>query len=78
LKVAELIGFKKTIGLDIDESCSWKINDSLFSVPQTKNSIIITNLPYLTNYSAKRKGIYENVAKYFATCHYDDLYQLAL
>ncbi|MCK5471926.1 hypothetical protein KAI54_01935 [Candidatus Gracilibacteria bacterium] len=78
LSVAKSIGFKKIIGFDIDESLSWKINDSLFSIPQIKNSIIITNPPYLTNYSAKRKGIYENVAKYFVTCHYDDLYQLAI
>jgi len=78
LRVAKSIGFKKTIGFDIDESRLWKINDSLLGIPQIKNSIIITNPPYLTNYSAKRKGIYENVAKYFANCHYDDLYQLAM
>ncbi|MBU2036770.1 hypothetical protein KJ866_00995 [Patescibacteria group bacterium] len=78
LKVAENIGFKKIKGLDIDGSLNWKQNDSLLSIPRIKNSIIITNPPYLTNYSAKRKGIYENVKKYFDICRYDDLYQLAI
>jgi len=58
LKAAKQIGFKKTKGFDIDKSLNWKINDSLLSIPKIKNSIIITNPPYLTNYSAKRKNIY--------------------
>lgn len=78
LNVAKKIGFKKIKGLDIDESLDWEINDSLLSIPKVKDSIIITNPPYLTNYSAKRKGIYENVKKYFNTCNYDDVYQLAI
>lgn len=78
LSVAKEIGFKKIIGFDIDKSLDWKINDSLLNIPKIDNSIIITNPPYLTNYSAKRKGIYENVKKYFDICKYDDVYQLAI
>jgi len=78
LKVAKEIGFKKIKGLDIDDSLNWKNNDSLLSIPKIKNSIIITNPPYLTNYSAKRKKIYKNVKKYFDICDYDDLYKLAI
>jgi len=78
LEVAEFIGFKKTVGFDIDPTLPWKINDSLLSVPKIENSIIITNPPYLTNYSAKRKRVYEKVEKYFNSCGYDDIYQLAI
>lgn len=78
LKVAKEIGFKKTEGFDIDQSLGWQINDSLLSIPHVDHSIIITNPPYLTNYSAKRKGVYENVRQYFEACKYDDLYQLAI
>ncbi len=78
LKSAKKIGFKKIKGLDIDRSLGWGFNDSLLAVPKLSNSIIITNPPYLTNYSAKRKGIYKNIKKYFDICNYDDLYQLAI
>ena len=78
LSIAEKIGFKKIKGLDIDKSLNWKQNDSLINIPKINNSITITNPPYLTNYSAKRKGIYENVKKYFDVCKYDDIYQLAI
>jgi hypothetical protein len=78
LKVAKEIGFSKTIGFDIDKSLKWKINDGLKNIKQIKKSIIITNPPYLTNYSAKRKGIYENISHYFESCNYDDVYQLAI
>ncbi len=78
LRVAKNIGFKKIKGLDIDSSLNWKCNDSLLSIPKISNSVVITNPPYLTNYSAKRKGIYENVKKYFDICSYDDIYQLAI
>jgi hypothetical protein len=50
----------------------------LKSIPKIKNAIIITNPPYLTNFSAKRKKIYEKVAKYFESTDYVDLYLLAL
>ncbi|OGF64278.1 hypothetical protein A2661_00860 [Candidatus Giovannonibacteria bacterium RIFCSPHIGHO2_01_FULL_45_24] len=78
LNLAKQIGFKKMTGLDIDRSLNWKINDSLLNIPKVKNSVLITNPPYLTNYSAKRKGIYDSVKKYFDICKYDDLYQLAV
>jgi len=78
LEAAEFIGFKKTVGFDIDPTLPWKINDGLLSVPKIENSIVITNPPYLTNYSAKRKGVYEKVEKYFNSCSYDDIYQLAI
>ena len=78
LKAAKGMGFKKTTGFDIDKSLNWEINDSLLSVPKIKNSITITNPPYLTNYSAKRKKIYDSVKKYFEICKYDDIYQLAI
>lgn len=78
LNVAQKIGFKKIKGLDIDKSLNWEQNDSLLNIPKIDNSIILTNPPYLTNYSAKRKGIYENVKKYFTICEYDDIYQLAI
>lgn len=78
LNVAQKIGFKRIKGFDIDKNLNWEQNDSLLNIPKIDNSIIITNPPYLTNYSAKRKGIYENVKKYFDICNYDDIYQLAI
>ena len=54
LNVAQKIGFKKIKGLDIDKNLNWEINDSLLNIPKIKNSVTITNPPYLTNYSAKK------------------------
>jgi len=78
LEATKDLGFDKVKGFDIDKSLGWELNDSLLNIPEIKDSIIITNPPYLTNYSAKRKGILENVKKYFDCCHYDDIYQLAI
>ena len=78
LDIAKKIGFKKIKGFDTDKSLPWETNDSLLSMPKIRNSITITNPPYLTNYSAKRKRIYDNVKKYFDICYYDDIYQLAI
>jgi len=78
LKIANEIGFSKTLGFDIDKSLNWQINDGLKNIAKIKKSIIITNPPYLTNYSAKRKGIYKNISQYFKSCKYNDLYQLAI
>lgn len=78
LRAVENLGFEKFVGLDIEPNGKWKYNDSLINIPKIENSIIITNPPYLTNYSAKRKKIYDKVAKYFENCGYDDLYQLAI
>jgi hypothetical protein len=78
LEAARKIGFREVRGFDIDESLHWEINDSLEHVPRIEQSITITNPPYLTNYSAKRRGVYEHVQHYFDSCQYDDLYQLAI
>ncbi len=78
LLVASELGIGGVVGLDIDKSLGWDWNDSLMDIPVINNSIIITNPPYLTNYSAKRKKIFDHVEKYFATTKHDDLYQVAL
>lgn len=75
---SEQYGISEKIGLDIDDTLGWKINDSLISIPHKENSIIITNPPYLSNYSASRKKIYQEVKKYFETSIYNDLYLIAL
>ena len=68
LEVAKKLGFEKTIGLDIDDNLGWSVNDSLISIPHINDgTIIITNPPYLSNYSASRKGIFHQVKKYFDT-----------
>lgn len=78
LRVAGQLGFRKLKGLDIDPSLDWRRNDSLVRVPHVARSIIITNPPYLTNYSAKRKGLLAEVGDYFDRTRHDDLYKLAL
>ncbi len=78
LSVAKDLGIKKNIGLDIDKSLKWKYNDSLIKIPHEENAIIITNPPYLSNYSAARKNIIDNLRKYFDSSRYDDLYLIAL
>ena len=79
LQAATKLGFQKTIGLDIDGSLGWKINDSLIAIPHIdEKTIIITNPPYLSNYSASRKGIMKDVKKYFDRTIYDDLYLLSV
>lgn len=69
-------GINKIKGLDIDDCLPWEHNDSLKNIPHIENAIIITNPPYLTNYSAKRKKILEGMEEYFS--QYTDLYQLAI
>lgn len=79
LNSAKELGFKFIIGLDIDPNLGWKKNDSLKKIPTINSkTIIITNPPYLSNYSASRKGIYNSVKKYFKNTSYDDLYLIAL
>lgn len=68
----------KAHGLDIDTSLGWQFNDSLLKIPSVQDAIIITNPPYLTNYSAARKRLDKGVSKYFYTTEYDDIYLLAL
>lgn len=64
--------------MDIDEKLGWQTNDSLINIPHIENAIIITNPPYLSNYSASRKKIYSEVKKYYESSLYDDLYLIAL
>src|SRR3989338_8534396 len=78
LEAARSIGFQETIGLYIDKKLDWAKNDSLLHIPTIDNAIIITNPPYLTNYSAKRKGVYQSVERYFSNSEYDDIYLIAL
>lgn len=78
LKACGEIGFTDLIGLDIDKTLNWQVNDSLLDIPHIDNAIIITNPPYLSNYSASRKKIYQQVQLYFEQTDYDDLYLLAL
>ena len=68
----------KTIGLDIDPNCGWKVNDSLLEIPSVENAIIVTNPPYISNYSASRKRLGGDLKKYFESTKYDDVYLLAL
>lgn len=65
-----------SVGFDI-KGFNGNFNDSLINIPIIDDAIIITNPPYLTNYSAKRKRVFYNVSKYFEL-GYEDLYQVAL
>ncbi|MBR4749579.1 MAG: hypothetical protein IK083_08430 [Abditibacteriota bacterium] len=78
INCSDLYGIKNRLGLDIDDSLGWEHNDSLLRVPRIDNSIIITNPPYLSNYSASRKKVMEDVKQYFDASEYDDLYLIAL
>jgi hypothetical protein len=66
-----------TFGLDIAGD-KWARNDSLVSIPNASQSVIVTNPPYLANHSAKRKGVADLVATYFDGTDYDNLYKIAL
>ena len=74
----EKLGYSNFVGLDIDKNLGWKYNDSLIKIPHIKDAIIITNPPYLSNYSAARKKVYDKVEKYFKMSDYCDLYLIAL
>lgn len=78
IKCSELYGINNYIGKDIDENLVWDINDSLQNIPHIDEAIIITNPPYLSNYSASRKKVMDDVKKYFDNSKYDDLYLIAL
>jgi len=78
IDAAKSLGYRKLVGLDIDEKLSWEHNDSLLRIPPRQNAIIITNPPYISNYSAARKKIGHCLKKYFETSKYDDLYLIAL
>lgn len=71
-------GFRKYIGLDIDPLLAWEKNDSLMMIPSRPDAVVVTNPPYLSNYSAARKKLDKTILAYFETTDYDDLYLLAL
>jgi len=64
-------------GFDIQGEL-FPFNDSLVSIPNPQRAVIVTNPPYLANHSAKRKGVDELVAKYFANSTQKNLYRIAL
>jgi hypothetical protein len=68
---------KQATGFDIQGS-TWPINDSLVAIPNPTHAVIVTNPPYLANHSAKRKGVDQLVAKYFANSTQKNLYRIAL
>lgn len=74
----EKCGFSEVVGLDIDDKLAWEHNDSLLEIPHLDNAIIITNPPYISNYSAARKGLASELEKYFTTSKYNDVYLIAL
>lgn len=76
LHISNEYGIEQVIGLDIDESLEWEINDSLYEIPHIEDAIIITNPPYLAKQSATRKKM--DLSKYFDRTSYDDLYLIAL
>jgi len=78
LEVAKQFGIGDVQGFDVDPSCGWEVNDSLKSIPHFDHAVIITNPPYLTNYSASRKKIFHEVEQYFTSTNFVDLYQIAL
>lgn len=78
LMCSSLYGISATKGLDIDPALGWEINDGLDNIPHVDGAIIITNPPYLSNYSAARKKVLDEVQHYFNASIYDDLYLIAL
>lgn len=76
--VKAVAAIKRMVGLDIDPSLGWEVNDSLIKIPSSPGAIIVTNPPYLSNYSASRKGLGGDLSKYFAMTQYGDVYLLAL
>ena len=68
---------RQATGFDIQGS-TWPINDSLVAIPNPTRAVIVTNPPYLANHSAKRKGVDQLVAKYFANSTQKNLYRIAL
>ena len=68
---------KKATGFDIQGGL-FPVNDSLLEIPNPKRAVIVTNPPYLANHSAKRKGVDQLVARYFATSTQKNLYRIAI
>ena len=61
--VKAVVAIKRMVGLDIDPSLGWEVNDSLIKIPSSPGAIIVTNPPYLSNYSASRKGLGGDLSK---------------
>jgi hypothetical protein len=68
---------KQATGFDI-QGDTFPFNDSLVTIPNPQLAVIVTNPPYLANHSAKRKGVDQLVAKYFANSTQKNLYRIAL
>ena len=68
----------RTLGFDIDESLEWTNNDSLRSIPTKEDAIIVTNPPFLSKYSARRKSVWGLTGEYFEETNLGDLYMIAL
>ena len=68
---------KQATGFDIQGDL-FPVNDSLLEIPNPKRAVIVTNPPYLANHSAKRKGVDQLVARYFATSTQKNLYRIAI
>ena len=68
---------KQAAGFDI-QGDAFSFNDSLVAIPNPQRAVIVTNPPYLANHSAKRKGVDQLVAKYFANSTQKNLYRIAL
>jgi hypothetical protein len=79
VKADPIIGkhVKQVAGFDVQGEI-WPINDSLIAIPNPQRAVIVTNPPYLANHSAKRKGVDQLVAKYFANSSQKNLYRIAL
>lgn len=78
LKAMDTIGYLKHIGCDIDESHQWVKQDSLEYIKPIPKAMIVTNPPYLSNYSAARKKVLHQMAPYFEKSNHSDLYLIAL
>ena len=79
IKSDSILGARVTqaTGFDI-QGDTFPFNDSLIFIPNPQRAVIVTNPPYLANHSAKRKGVDQLVAKYFAGSTQKNLYRIAL
>lgn len=71
-------GFDACVGLDIDPRLGWPVNDSLVAIPPRADAIAVTNPPFLSSYSAARKGLGGSVRRHFGGSPHSDLYMIAL
>ena len=71
-------GIESCVGLDIDPRLGWPANDSLVAIPPRAGAVAVTNPPFLSNYSAARKGLSAKVRSYFRGSAHADLYMIAL